>query len=679
MARQWWLRGRTVMLALSLLLVLAPAQSWAQDGGAGTSDDARRTIQSAAGQGRVPRTVADAAINGGMARVIVEVRLGAAYRTEPTLPDATAVQAQRASIQRAVSTVLTRIRSQHAADAVRWESIPFFGMEADATELASLLTSPDVAAITEDSQARISISPTLAAPDVRPELAQSVPLIGAPTLWASGFTGAGQSVAILDTGVQKTHSFLTDKVVSEACFSTTSASEHTTSLCPGGAPSSTAVGSGVNCPTTTAGCEHGTHVAGIAAGKGSAFSGVARDATIVAVQIFSQLNDADECAAGGESSPCTAAFDSNINSGLQRVFDLRGSFAISSVNMSLGGGRYFTQASCDADNASTKALIDNLRAAGIATVIASGNEGFTNSLSAPGCISSAVSVGATTKSDAIPSFSNSASFLSLLAPGVTITSSVSTSANGFAVLSGTSMSTPHVTGAWALLRQRAPSATLSQILAALTSTGQPITDTRNGITKPRIRVDAAAIALTPSGTLTVTTTGAGAVTSSPAGITCGVDCTEVYPLGTSVTLTASPGAGQGFSQWTGACSGPASTCVVTMNGNVTAGATFVACTPRPPVQLIVAKNGDGRLRIDVRAGVGAVSSVQMTVSPNASVDVVGGQTGLTGGQTHIPSPANGQVTYLLRPPGGGGATVQMTVTDGCGTWRTFAGGGAAAF
>jgi subtilisin family serine protease len=679
MGSRWWVRCRTAMLALSLLMVLAPSQSWAQDGGVGSSDDPRPTIQAAAGQGRISRTIADAAINGGTARVIVEVRLGAAYRTEPTLPSTTAVQVQRASIQRAVSTVLTQVRSQHAADAVTWESIPFFGMEADAAELAALLTSPDVAGITEDIQTHITISPTLVAPDVRPELAQSAPLIGASVLWNSGYTGSGQTVAILDTGVQKTHSFLAGKVVAEACYSTTSSLVSTTSLCPGGASSSTAVGSGVNCPVTTDGCFHGTHVAGIAAGNGPLSAGVAKGAMIVAVQVFSQLNSASQCGAAGDSSPCTVAFSSNINSGLQRVLDLSSGFTIASVNMSLGGGRFSSQASCDAQNASTKAMIDNLRAAGIATVIASGNDGFTNSMSSPGCISSAVSVGATTKSDVVADFSNSVSFLSLLAPGVSITSSVPSPTNGFETLSGTSMATPHVAGAVALLRQLAPSASLNQILGALSSTGQAVTDGRNGLVKPRIRVDAAAATLAPTGTLTVSTTGTGTVTSSPAGITCGADCTERYFLGARVPLTANPGTGQSFSHWSGACKGTENVCSVMVNGNATAGATFVTCTPRPPVQLSTSKNGDGRLKIEVRAGAGTLRSVELTVSANGSVDVVGGETGLTGTQTHAPAPLTTQATYLLRPLGAAGANVQMVVTDACGTWRTFAGGGAAAF
>jgi subtilisin family serine protease len=108
---------------------------------------------------------------------------------------------------------------------------------------------------------------------------------------------------------------------------------------------------------------------------------------------------------------------------------------------------------------------------GIATTVAAGNNGATNALSSPACISSAVSVGATTKSDVVAAYSNAASFLSLFAPGDSITSS--SVGGGYTVASGTSMAAPHVAATWAVLRQAAPTATVSQVLSTLQSTGLP--------------------------------------------------------------------------------------------------------------------------------------------------------------------------------------------------------------
>lgn len=270
-------------------------------------------------------------------------------------------------------------------------------------------------------------------------------------MWANGFTGSGQVVAVLDTGVDSAHPFLSGKVVEEACY--TSNRVAGSGNCPNGTSTQTGAGSGVNCTYAASGCRHGTHVAGIAAGRGSTFSGVAKDANIMAVQVFSRFTGTN-CSGAGED-PCTLSYTSDQLAGLERVYALRSTRTFSSVNMSIGGGQFF--GNCDTDP--RKATIDNLRSAGIATVIASGNNGFTNSMSAPGCISSAVSVGSTTKSDTLSSFSNSASFLSLLAPGESINSSVP--GGGFAVFNGTSMATPHVAGAWALLKQNTPSASVA--------------------------------------------------------------------------------------------------------------------------------------------------------------------------------------------------------------------------
>ena len=142
-----------------------------------------------------------------------------------------------------------------------------------------------------------------------------------------------------------------------------------------------------------------------------------------------------------------------------------------------------------------------MRGAGIATVIASGNDGSAFGISAPACISTAMSVGSTddgsfgTAVDTVSDFSNSSPNLTLLAPGRWITSSVP--GGGFAIFAGTSMAAPHVAGAWAILKSRRPAATVSEIANAFAATGTGVFDGRNGITKPRINVNAALQALAP--------------------------------------------------------------------------------------------------------------------------------------------------------------------------------------
>lgn len=441
----------------------------------------------------------------GSTRVIVGLR--GTFQLDGRLAR-TAAESQRIAIAQAQDALLNQMTTQNVQFAHKFEFIPYLVMQVDANALAFLASSPSVASIVEDKPRA-------------PSLAESTALIGATNAWASGYAGAGQTVAILDTGVDKTHSFLTNKVVSEACYSTTSTGV-SSSVCPGGVNQSTAPGSGVNCDLTIAGCKHGTHVAGIAAGKdpgGLGFSGVARDANIIAIQVFSRFDSTSYC---GSSVPCAMSWDSDQIYGLERVYALRGTYNISSVNMSLGGPPLHST-NCDATLTAFKAVVDNLRAVRIATVIASGNDSSSTGISEPACVSTAISVGSTMDGssgadpvDGVSYFSNSASILKLLAPGHYIYSSVP--GNSYENWAGTSMATPHVTGAWAVLKSRVPSATVDQILSALTNTGLSVYDSRNYITKPRIRVDAALNSfgpLTPTPTPTPTRTSTPTITPTP--------------------------------------------------------------------------------------------------------------------------------------------------------------------
>jgi subtilisin len=439
----------------------------------------------------------------GSVRVIARLSLGfSAEAAQGSLSG----WVQRLRIARAQGGVIDRLKKHGAVRARRYTNLPLLALDVTPDQLQDLLDNPDVVAVQADVP-------------VPPSLASSIPLIGADSAWADGYTGSGWAVAILDTGVDSSHPFLSSKVVAEACFS--GGGSTTNSLCPNGQPTQTGTGAGANCPASIEGCSHGTHVAGIAAGSGSSFSGVAKDADVIAVQIFSEFTGAT-CSGFGLPSPCALTYTSDQISGLDWVYSQRTSYNIASVNMSLGGASYTSTASCDSANASEKLAIDNLRSAGIATVIAAGNSGYTSALSAPACISSAISVGASTDSDTsggadkVASYSNVASFLSLFAPGSTITSSVP--GGGYATWNGTSMAAPHVAGAWALMKSKLPSASVDDVLAALESTGVIIEDTRSGgtVSRPRIQVDAALSALgaTPTATWTDTTTPSATQTAS---------------------------------------------------------------------------------------------------------------------------------------------------------------------
>ena len=420
------------------------------------------------------RVLSEKAQQTGLLPVIVRVRAG--FVPEGELNSPIEAEAQRFLIQEAQFRLLGEMTGFDQLSIKKYSFLPFVAMRVNTVGLESLLASSTVIDVQED----------IAVP---PALAQSVALIGGTRAWAAGYTGEGQTVAIIDTGIDKSHPFLTDKVVSEACYSTNSSSQSLSSLCPGGVAASTASGAGLPCGAPGTSCDHGTHVAGIVAGRGQNFSGVAKDATLIAVQTFTQVNTSQICGPGRNT--CILAYDSDLVRGLERVYELRNTYKIAAVNMSLGGGRY--AANCDSNAGAMKLAIDLLRSANIATIAASGNNGYTDSIGMPACISSAISVGSTTdysgQPDQVSSYSNSGSILNLLAPGEAINSSVP--GGGYANWGGTSMATPHVAGAWAVARQKDPTASVTKILSAFTSSGVKITDSRNNIVKPRIQVDAA--------------------------------------------------------------------------------------------------------------------------------------------------------------------------------------------
>lgn len=414
----------------------------------------------------------------GTVRVIVGLNVSST--PEGRLMSERAVQAQRNAIHSTQDILLGSLDRQNVKAYAEWDVIPYMALKVDEAALKVLESSPLVTSIEEDML-------------VPPALNTSIPLIGADQVRAVGVDGSGWTVAILDTGVQADHEFLggseNSRVVSEACYSNAGGDGSGMTLCPDGTPSQE-TGHAAD-PTTSACmnggsnlCSHGTHVAGIAAGDGPQLSGVAPGASIVAIQVFTRFDSPSICAS--TSTPCVLSYNSDRISALQHVYELRDTYNIAAINMSIGGGR--STGYCD--SGPEAAIVDVLHSVGIATVIAAGNSGYTDAIAYPACISSAVAVGASNDDNTVAVFSNSSPLVDLLAPGASIRSSIP--GNTYGTMLGTSMAAPHVAGAWALLKSVNPTTTVDEVLTALEDTGFSITDARNGVTKSRIDVGEAA-------------------------------------------------------------------------------------------------------------------------------------------------------------------------------------------
>jgi subtilisin family serine protease len=434
-------------------------------------------------------------------RVRVLVTLNAPFTPEGYLNIA-AKLTQRSMLAQAGSTLLNSLNSAGLStnyQLIRSYSLfPILLLDAELPVLKYLSTSPDVKAVEED----IPNEPADASSNAHIQVAP---------VWAAGYEGTGQVIVILDTGVQTSHPFLSGKTVAEACFSTTDA--FATTFCPNGQPSQTGTGSGVNCPQSVSFCQHGTHVAGIAAGRnyigGPGYDGVARGANIISIQVFAQFTPT---ICGGTSN-CALSYVSDQLSALQYVAStLASQYNIAAVNMSLGAT--LTTPPCDTD--SRTAAINTLYSLNIPTVVASGNDSGWTQVYRPACITNAIAVGAVFDSSGLEDIvtynrANIPNFL--FAPGMQIDSSVLN--NGFGNYSGTSEAAPHVAGAFALMRQKVPGISIAAMVTALKNTGIPVEGTHfdsgsnqfvpDGYTKPRIKLDDAVASIgnpTPTPTST---------------------------------------------------------------------------------------------------------------------------------------------------------------------------------
>jgi hypothetical protein len=442
------------------------------------------------------------------------VRLRVAYQPEHELSTSEEVAGQRELIHRLQQEIVGELSNGYDPESIKlYRYLPYLAVRVDRLGLETLSRLEQVIDLQEDA---ISLPAQILGSNPGGASGSSVPGadIGLAQVRRSGLTGMHQTIAILDTGIDKTHPSMVGKVVGEACFSTTVPEEGISSLCPAGSRATTAPDTGLPCQIDGTGCEHGTQVAAVAAGREVAGrSGVAPDANLLSIKVVSRLDAPGICPGGANS--CLLAYDSDLLLGLEHVYELRENHRIAAVNISLSGPLY--QSTCDGEAVPLRLAVQLLEGVQIPTITAAGNDGDSLSLSSPACLSSTISVGSfvtttaalnpglpggvltgITQQDQVSSFSNSGEELDLLAPGQEVT--VPLLGGGEERRSGTSLAAAHVAGAWALARQRIGTTTISEVRTALVATGRAVTDSRNQLRKPRINLDGALMGL---GTLAV--------------------------------------------------------------------------------------------------------------------------------------------------------------------------------
>ncbi|MFF5922560.1 S8 family serine peptidase [Streptomyces flavochromogenes] len=275
-------------------------------------------------------------------------------------------------------------------------------------------------------------------------LEKSVPQIGAPEAWAAGYDGTGVKVAVLDTGVDATHPDLADRIVESRSF------------VPG--------------ETARDGHGHGTHVASTILGSGAGSSGTYRGVAPGAKLVVGKVLDD-----GGSGS------ESGIIEGMEWAA-LSGAKVVS---MSLGG-----QEGADGTDPMSLAVNELTARTGVLFTIAAGNSGpGAKTVGSPGAAAAALTVGAVDSADTVADFSSRGPRgdgglkPEITAPGVRIvaaraagTTMGSPVGDLYTTASGTSMATPHVAGAAAILAQRHPDWSPARLKNALISTAKTTAD-----------------------------------------------------------------------------------------------------------------------------------------------------------------------------------------------------------
>jgi subtilisin family serine protease len=416
-----------------------------------------------------------------------------------------------------------------------------FSAKLDGKALAAVKQDPAVDFVEQDQVIRLDATQANATWGLDRLDQRDLPL---NTSYSYDRTGAGVKAFIIDTGIRLTHGDFGGRAASgyDAIDG----------------------GSADDCNG------HGTHVAGTVGGNAY---GVAKSVSLVAVRVL-------DCNGSGSTS--------GVIAGVNWVTNNRGT-GPAVANMSLGGG-----VSSALDTA-----VRNSVAAGVTYALAAGNENTNACNSSPARTAEAITVGATTRTDARASFSNYGTCVDLFAPGNGITSAWHTGDTATNTISGTSMASPHVAGAAAVYLEANPSASPATVASALIAASTPNKVTSPGTGSPNrlLYLAPAGGGTTPTPTPTPTPSPSPTPTPTPPAPACG-------------TQTA-----------TGTLAGPGSSAVVP-NGTYyqsTTSGTHRACLTGPSgtdFDLALYKwNGSGWTRVGVSEG--STSTEQVTYSGTA--------------------------------------------------------------